>query len=126
VAVQLGLPENKATKYYREYLELTGLYDLTFLYEEKKRYIPSLLKLNKILKREGIHDENDIANVLRYANELPILQKYNQSLQNQIQNLKYQNQELEMDLQVKGKQIAELTEVENMHQHMLILYKTKR
>jgi hypothetical protein len=36
VAIQLGLPEYKATKYYREYLELAGLYDLTFLYEEKK------------------------------------------------------------------------------------------
>ena len=105
-------------------MEPAGLYDLTFLYEEKKHWIPSFLKLNKILEREGIHDENDITNVLRYANELPILQKYNQSLQNQIQNLKYQNQELEMDLQVKRKQIAELTEVENMHQHMLILYKT--
>jgi hypothetical protein len=55
VAIQLGLLEYKATKYYREYLELTGLSDLTFLYEEKKHCIPSLLKLNKILEREGIH-----------------------------------------------------------------------
>jgi hypothetical protein len=36
VAIQLGLPEYKATKYYREYLELSGLHDLTFLYEERK------------------------------------------------------------------------------------------
>src|SRR6476620_9705861 len=101
VAIQLDLPERQATKYYREYLELTGLYEVTFLYEEKKHYIPSLLKLNKILEREGIHDEDGIANVLKYANELPNLQKYCQSLQNHIQNLKYQNQELERDLQVR-------------------------
>ena len=92
VAIQLGLPESKATKYYKEYLELAGLYEITFLYEEKKHCIPSLLKLNKILEREGVHDENDIANVLRHANELPNLQKYCQSLQNQVQDLKYQNQ----------------------------------
>jgi hypothetical protein len=36
-------------------LELAGLYEVTFLYEEKKHCIPSLLKLNKILEREGIH-----------------------------------------------------------------------
>ena len=75
VAIQLGLPEYKATKYYREYLELKGLYEVTFLYEEKRHCIPSLLKLNKI-EREGIQDENDITNVLKYANELPNLQKY--------------------------------------------------
>jgi hypothetical protein len=68
---ELDLPEYKATKYYREYLDLIGLYDLTFLYKEKKHCIPSLLKLNKILEREGIDDENDIANVLKYANKLP-------------------------------------------------------
>ena len=117
VAIQLGLPEYKATKYYREYLELTGLYEVTFLYEEKKHCIPSLLKLNKILEREGIQDENDIANVFKYANELPNLQKYCQNLQNKVQDLKYQNQELERELQVRRRQIAELTEVENIHKH---------
>jgi chromosome segregation ATPase len=86
------------------------------LYEEKKQCIPSLLKLNKMLEREGIHDEKEMANVLKYANGLPNLQKYNQSLQNQVQNLKYQNQKLERDLQLGRKQIAELTDVENMHQ----------
>ena len=36
---------------------------------KKKHYIPSLLKLNKTLEREGIHVENDIAIVLKYAND---------------------------------------------------------
>jgi len=111
----IGRYEYKATKYYREYLELKGLSDLTFLYEEKKHCIPSLLKLNKILEREGMDDENDIANVLKYAKELPNLQRYCQGLQNQVQDLKYQNQKLERDLQVRKKQMLDLTEVENMH-----------
>ena len=54
---------------------------------KKKAFIPSLLKLNKILEREGIHDENDIAKVLKYAKELPNHQKYCQSLQNQALDL---------------------------------------
>jgi cell division protein FtsB len=41
----------------------------------------------------------------------------NCQIQNQVQNLKYQNHKLERDLQVRKRQMAELTEVENMHQH---------
>ena len=66
-----------------------------------------------------MNDESDIANVLKYANELPSLQRYCKSLQNQVHNLKYQIQKLESDLQVRKRQIAELTEVENMlHQNI--------
>jgi hypothetical protein len=56
---------------------------LNFLVQRKKALHPITLKLNKIL-REGIHDENGIANVLKYANGLPSLQKHCQSLQNQV------------------------------------------
>ena len=41
VAIQLGLSEKQATKYCREYWELKGLHELTFLYEERKHYLPS-------------------------------------------------------------------------------------
>src|SRR5438046_5905088 len=71
VAIQLGLSERQATKYCREYWELKGLHELTFLYEERKHHLPSFLKLHNIMEREGIDNENDIANVLKYANELP-------------------------------------------------------
>jgi len=67
------------------------------------------------MKGEAI-GEDDIANVLKYANELPSLQRYWENLQANNHNLKRQNQELELDLQIRKRQIAELTEVENMHQ----------
>ena len=88
VAIQLGLSERQATRYCREYWELKGLYELTFLYEERKHYLPSFIRLHNIMEREGMDDENDIANVLKYAKELPNLQRYCQSLQNQVQDLK--------------------------------------
>jgi chromosome segregation ATPase len=71
------------------------------------------------MEREGIDDENDIANVLKYAKELPNLQQYWENLQSNNHNLKCQNQELEKQLQARKRQIAELTEVESMlHQNI--------
>src|SRR5205823_1720274 len=78
--------------------------------------LPSFLKLHKIMERQGIHDENDIANVLKYAKELPNLQQYWENIQANNHNLKCQNQELEKELQARKRHIVELTEVENMHQ----------
>jgi len=70
------------------------------------------------MEREAM-DESDIANVLKYTNELPNLQKHYQSLQNNNHVMRCQNQELERDLQVRRMQTAELTEVENMlHQNI--------
>src|SRR5438067_11222484 len=78
VAIQLGLSERQATKYYREYWELTGLHELTFLYEERKHHLPSFIRLHNIMEREAMGEE-DVANVLKYAKELTNLQRYCQT-----------------------------------------------
>jgi chromosome segregation ATPase len=67
------------------------------------------------MQREGIDDEKDIANILKYAKELPNLQQYWENHRANNHNLKCQNQELEKELQARRRDIAELTEVENMH-----------
>jgi hypothetical protein len=54
VAIQLGLPERQVTRYCREYWELKGLHELTLLYEERKHYLPSFLRLHNIMQRQGI------------------------------------------------------------------------
>src|SRR5438477_6952091 len=119
VAIQLGLPERQATRYCREYWELEGLHDLTWLYEERKPHLQSFLRLHNIMETQGIDDENDIANVLKYANDLRNLQQYWENLQSNNHNLKCQNQELEKDLQARRRHIVELTEVESMlHQNV--------
>jgi hypothetical protein len=58
VAIQLRLSERQVTKYCREYWELKGLHELTFLYEESKHYLPSFLRLHNIMQRQGIDNEN--------------------------------------------------------------------
>jgi DNA-binding NarL/FixJ family response regulator len=57
VAIQLGLSERQVTKYCREYWELKGLHELTFLYEERKDHLPSFLRLHNIMERQGIDNE---------------------------------------------------------------------
>jgi chorismate mutase len=85
------------------------------LYEERKDHLPSFLGLHNIMERQGMDDEKDIANVLKYAKELPNLQQYWENIQANNHNLRCQNQELERDLQARKRNIVELTEVENMH-----------
>ncbi|MGB8034322.1 MAG: hypothetical protein WCF03_10935 [Nitrososphaeraceae archaeon] len=85
------------------------------MYEERKDHLPSFLRLHNIMERQGMDDEKDIANVLKYANELPNLQQYWENIQANNHNLRCQNQELERDLQARKRNIVELTEVENMH-----------
>ena len=54
VAIQLGLSEKEATRYYTEYWRLTHLYNLHSIYKELKGDLSPILKLYRLLKREGI------------------------------------------------------------------------
>jgi hypothetical protein len=54
VAVQLCLSEKEATRYYTEYWRLKGLYELHSIYKELKCDLSPILKLYRLLKREGI------------------------------------------------------------------------
>jgi len=54
VAIELGLPEKEATRYYTEYWRLKGIYELHSIYKEVKGDLSPILKLYRLLKREGI------------------------------------------------------------------------
>jgi hypothetical protein len=54
VAVHLGLFEKEATRYYTEYWRLKGLNELHSIYKEIKADLSLILKLYRLLKREGI------------------------------------------------------------------------
>jgi hypothetical protein len=58
VAVQLGLSEKEATRYYTEYWRLKGLYELHSIYKEIKGDLSLILKLYRLLKREGIRPKD--------------------------------------------------------------------
>ena len=54
VAIELGLSEKEVTRYYTEYWRLTHLYKLHSIYKELKGDLSPILKLYRLLKREGI------------------------------------------------------------------------
>ena len=53
VAIELGLSEKEATRYYTEYWRLTHLYNLHSIYKELQGDLSLILKLYRLLKREG-------------------------------------------------------------------------
>jgi len=54
VAIQLGISEKEATRYYTEYWRLMHLYKLHSIYKELKGDLSPILKLYRLLKTEGI------------------------------------------------------------------------
>ena len=54
VAIELGLSEKEVTRYYTEYWRLTHLYKLHSISKEVKGDLSPILKLYRLLKREGI------------------------------------------------------------------------
>jgi prefoldin subunit 5 len=118
VAIQLGLSEKEATRYYKEYWKLKRLYKLHQLYIEIEYCLPSFLKLHSALKRRGLTSGNVewFANAIETgAIKLPELQKRYQNLQNMVWNMEHRNQKLERDSQVVQRRITELTETEAMY-----------
>jgi flagellar biosynthesis GTPase FlhF len=118
VAIQLGLSEKEATRYYKEYWKLKRLYKLHQLYIEIEHCLPSFLKLHSALKRRGLNPGNVewFANAIETgAVKLPELQNKYQSLQNKVQIMQGQTQKLERDSQIVQRRIIELTETEAMY-----------
>ena len=58
VAIQLCLSEKEATRYYTEYWRLKRLSELHSIYKEIKGDLSLILKLYRLLKREGIRTKD--------------------------------------------------------------------
>jgi hypothetical protein len=52
VAIALNLGSNDVGRLYRGYWDLQGLYELNLTYEEIKHYLPSFLKLQRLMREE--------------------------------------------------------------------------
>jgi hypothetical protein len=67
VAIALDLPADQVQAIYREFWELNNMHELAEVYEEIRPYLPSFLRLHKILNDLGM-GEQEIINVLKLAN----------------------------------------------------------
>jgi hypothetical protein len=52
---------------------LALVHQLTLLYKDIKRYLPSFLKLFRIMKEQRMMNEQDVVDALKLAKELPHL-----------------------------------------------------
>ena len=69
VAVALNAKESEVTRFYKEYLKLNQLHDLSIVYQELKGDIIPFLKLYRSAKAAGMSVEH-VVNLLRIANSI--------------------------------------------------------
>ena len=116
VAIELGLREKVASKLFSEFLRLKGQQELYEIYQDEKYYLKSLLKLHRLLKREGMTaaDNNiewffNMVNIGTY--NIPDLQKQYAKLQDEVQVIDHQK-------------VVSKAELDNMNNQISILRRT--
>jgi hypothetical protein len=88
VAVELDLTASEVHDIQEEYWALNDLYELSFVYNEIKAYLPSFLQLFRCLKKSKMLSEQQISNILKYVgDDLPELMDRVHCLRNDIVNL---------------------------------------
>ena len=92
VAIQLGLSEKEATRYYTEYWRLMHLYKLHSIYKELKGDLSLILKLYRLLKREGLTTDRmewfiHTVNIGMY--KIPEIQKQYAKIKDELEAIDY-------------------------------------
>jgi hypothetical protein len=114
VAVLLSLSEKEATKYYTEYWRLNHLYELHSIYKELKGDISLILKLYRLLKREGIRTTDldwfvHAVNIGMY--KIPEIQKQYAKIQDDIEAIDYKKTMAKHQLDDMNNQITYLNRI---------------
>ena len=109
VAIQLSLSEKEATRYYTEYWRLKGLYSLYHIYQESKGNLSYIMKLCRLVKRQGITADNiewfvNMVNIGTY--NIPELQKRYAKLQDEVQVIDHQKVVSKVELDNTNNQIS--------------------
>jgi hypothetical protein len=89
VAIKLDLGADVVDRLYQQFWRLQGLYQLNLVYKEIRRYLPSFLKLFKLMKQQKMMSEQGVVDALRFGKELPLLKDQFQLLVEEINNLEY-------------------------------------
>ena len=109
VAIELDLTASEVHEMQEEFWALNGLYDLAFVYNEVKAYLPSFLKLFHCLKKHKMLSEKNISDVLRYVGyDLPQLTDRIQCLRNDVIDLEDKKRNLLNELTIWNAQLSDL------------------
>jgi hypothetical protein len=93
VAINLDLGADEVDRLYQQFWRLGRLYQLTLVYQETRRYLPSFLKLFRIMKEQKMMSEQDIINALKHSKELQSFETRVQQLIVEIQTLENKKKE---------------------------------
>jgi transposase len=87
VKILLDIPFNLAIRYRKQYLKSIGMFESYEFYRDYQYDIPTFLSINNFLKRNNVSG-NNIANVLRKANDVNNLNQTFSNLKAEIEELK--------------------------------------
>jgi DNA-binding CsgD family transcriptional regulator len=114
VAVQLSLSEKEVTRYYTEYWRLKGLYELHSIYKEIKDDLFLILKLYRLLKREGIRTK-DLEWFVHTVNtgmyKIPEIQKQYVKVKDELEAIDYKKTIAKYQLDDMNNQITYLNKI---------------
>jgi hypothetical protein len=115
VAIELGLREKESSKLFSEFLRLKGRQELYEIYQDEKYYLRSLLKLHRLLKREGVTAANDNNNIEWFVNmvktgiyKIPEIQKQYAKAKDELEVIEY-------------KRVMSKHELDNMNNQIILL-----
>jgi hypothetical protein len=109
VAIQLGLSERQATRYYTEYWRLKRLCKLHSVYKESKDDLSAFLKLYRLVKRVGIRikDLEWFVHMVEIGTyKIPEIQKQYAKIRNELEAIDYKKTMAKYELQNINNQIA--------------------
>jgi transposase len=86
VKILLDIPFNLASRYWKQYLKSIGMFEPYEFYRDYQYDIPTFLSINNFLKRNNVSG-NNIANVLRKANDVNNLNQTFSNLKAEIEEL---------------------------------------
>ncbi|MGH9975714.1 MAG: hypothetical protein ACRD8Z_07750, partial [Nitrososphaeraceae archaeon] len=102
VAIISGISSDETEDLYLGYLRLKNLHHLVSIYKELKYNLPSFIRLFKHLRGAGIREE-EAADLIRDAKQIPFLRNTFMDLTNANTNLEERNKEM----------LSELTSIQN-------------
>jgi transcriptional regulator with XRE-family HTH domain len=106
VAIKLDLGADVVDRLYQQFWRLEGLYQLNMVYKEIRRYLPSFLKLFKIMKQQKMMSEQYVVEALKFGKELPQLKDQFQLLVEEINSFEYKKNNAKTVLSALQNQIS--------------------
>ena len=119
VAIKLDLGADVVDRLYQQFWRLEGIYQLNLVYKEIKRYLPSFLKLFKLMKQQKMMSEHHVVDALRVGKELPHLKDQFQLVVEEINSLEYKRNSLRAVLSALQNQISKTRESLKIYQSAL-------